>query len=288
MDRFSKTHPMVQFVFFGITFLTVLTVNNPFFSIICLSGAILYRAKNKCKSILKSVLTSVILIVTTAVFNMLFVHYGKIVFFEINALPCTAESFLYGANQGVILSAVILWFISFGELFDSEKIIYIFRFAPKIALIFSMVLGFIPRFNRKIKQIREAKQALKGCDGSTNFREKINNAVSTFSALITYSLESSIITAQSISARKYNPKAISLKRYKYTLFDILSILFLIILCTIIIFEKSVGHISFTFNPTIKNEYLSKTGIACFAVIQLFPLFIDLWEDMQWKLSNAKT
>lgn len=287
MDRFSKLHPLTQFIFFILTFFLVLCINNPFFSIICLFSALLYRAKIKFDTILKSIGMAVVLILMTAVFNMLFVHYGENVIFEINALPCTVESLLYGANQGTVLSSVILWFISFGEIFDSERVIYICRFTPKTALIFSMVLGFIPRFNKKIIQIREAKQALRGAENTNTLKEKLKNAINTFSALITYSLESSIITAQSMNARQYNPKAISPRRFRYTLYDITAILLLLVLCAVVIYEKLAGHILFTFNPKISNVHLSPAGIICFAMIQLFPLIIDLWEDMQWKLSNAK-
>lgn len=287
MNRFSKLHPLAQFIFFMLTFFLVLCINNPFFSVLCLLCAVLYRTKIKSDTLLKSIGMAVVLILTTAVFNMLFVHYGETVFFEIRALPCTAESFLYGANQGTMLSAVILWFVSFGEIFDSERILYLFRFTPKIALIFSMVLGFIPRFNKKIIQIGEAKRALNGGVYDASAKEKMKEALSNFSALITYSLESSIITAQSMNARKYNPKAISPGRFRYTFSDIAALVLLIVLCAVIVYEKAIGHIQFTFNPKISSTQFSPAGIICFAILQLFPLILDLWEDMQWKLSNAK-
>ena len=273
MNRFSKLHPLAQFIFFMLTFFLVLCINNPFFSALCLLCAVLYRTKIKSDTLLKSIGMAVVLILTTAVFNMLFVHYGETVFFEIRALPCTAESFLYGANQGAMLSAVILWFVSFGEIFDSERILYLFR--------------FIPRFNKKIIQIREAKRALNGGVYDASAKEKMKEALSNFSALITYSLESSIITAQSMNARKYNPKAISLGRFRYTFSDIAALVLLIVLCAVIVYEKAIGHIQFTFNPKISSTQFSPAGIICFAILQLFPLILDLWEDMQWKLSNAK-
>ena len=218
---------------------------------------------------------------------MLFAHYGEDVLFNVKDTQFTLETLFYGFNQGMVVSSVILWFIAFGEIMDSEKIIYILRLTPKCALIFSMVLGFMPRFIKKHYDIKAAKTALYGNSTPKGFRNKLKSSAENFSALVSYSLESSIITSDSMLARGYNPKAVRYNRFKITAKDVFALLILTAFAVCVFVQMLRGEIIFVFDPEIYSESFSALAFSAFVLFQLFPLIVDLWEDLLWRLSIAK-
>lgn len=287
MDRFSKLHPIVLLFYYLAVLVIVLSAGHPVFSGICLAGAILYCMKIKGSSALSSLKFVFFLLIFVSLFNMLFAHYGENVLFKIKDTAFTLEALFYGFNQGLVLSAVILWFDAFSHCFDSEKVICVFRFTPKFALIFSMVLGFIPRFTKKLSDIRDAQLGLCGGEQPKNLKERILQSRDNLSALITYSLESSIITSDAMDARGYNPRAVRKSRFRFTLTDAVVLTLLTGLAAAVFIIKTRGGISFIFQPAVSFENLSLTALLCFTVLELMPVSIDLLEEARWKLSSAK-
>lgn len=284
MDRFSKLHPLLHIVYFLMMFVFVLSINNPFFSAISLLSALLYGVKIRGKNILASLKLVVVMLFVVSAFNMLFAHYGEDALFTIRDTRFTAEALFYGFNQGMVLGSVMLWFGAFSRVMDSERVCYLLRFSPRIALLFSMILGFIPRFTKKLEDIRDAKLGLNGGKPPKN---KIRDALDNLSSLVSYSLEASIITADSMTARGYNPRAVRAGRYKISASDISLLVLSIALCVLIIVEKARGNLLFIFDPFISSEAFSVIAFASFCVLSLLPLFIDLWEDLLWTLSRSR-
>lgn len=283
-DRFSKFHPLLHTAFFMLVFVFVLSINNPIYSAVSFVTALIYSARLNGK-LFSSIRFSVAVLIFVSAFNMLFAHYGVTELFTIKDTRFTLEALFYGFNQGLVLCSVMLWFGAFSRIMDSEKVVYILRFTPKIALIFSMILGFVPRFTKKLEDIRDAQL---GLNGGASSNKKFRQALDNFSALISYSLESSIITADSMTARGYNPRAVRGGRYKFRVDDFVLMAVIIAIAALVLVQKGAGNISFVFDPMIYSESFSISAICGFAVFQLLPIIIDLWEDALWKLSNAKS
>ncbi len=284
MDRFSKLHPIFHFLYFIGMFVLVVSVYNPFFVLPSLVGALLYELKIRGKEALSSFKFSVIMIFVIGLFNMLFAHYGITVLFTIRDTELTLEAMFYGINQGFVVAAMVLWFGIFGRVVDSEKVIYAFRFAPKSALLFSMVLGFIPRFTKKLNDIETAALAL---DGGKKPKNKLKSALNNLSALVTYSLESSVVTADSMTARGYNPKAVRYSRYKFKLADGVLIVLSFVCLVYVIFAKASDKITFVFDPRIYSKTFDITAFVLFLLLSFLPLIIDLTEELLWKISYVK-
>ncbi len=287
MDRFARLHPAVHFVFFLFTFFFLLSVNNPFFSALSLVAALLYTAVTEKKRIFSSIRLCFVMILLVGTFNFLFAHYGENILFTVGDVEFTLQALFYGLNQGMVLCGFILWFSALSRIFDSEKVMYFLRFAPKSALIFSMVLGFLPRFRNKAQDIRDARLALNNGKRDTTLRGKWRDSIAVLSALVTYSLESSIITARSMNARGYNPRARRPGRYRVSVADVALLLLILAAGGVVIFEKLSGNIVFIFEPIISNERFSVFAVSAFCVMQLLPFVIDVLEDMRWKLSASK-
>ena len=281
MNAFAKTHPLVQSAFYLFSLVIVIAFNNPFISAVSLFSAIVYSLFTK--KAMKNIAFSFIVIAVVALFNFTFAHYGNNVLFKISETPFTLNALFYGLNQGAVVAATLLWFTAFGRGMDSEKLLYMFRFTPKLALMFSMILGFIPRFLDKGRDIREAQAAL--CGGEE--KKKITASINVFSALITYSLESSIITADSMKARSYNPKAQRAGRYKFSAGEAVMLLTVILLGSFVVFQKAIGNLSFVFDPDIYILKLSIPALICFFILEIMPCALELTENIRWKKSFAK-
>lgn len=286
MDRFSKTHPIFQFVFFVCVFVLIVSVYNPVFAGASLLCGVLYDFVLRKKEAFKSLGFVLAIVFVVSLFNMLFAHYGVDVLFKIGNTEFTFQALFYGLYQGVMLASFLIWFGLFSRIVDSEKVTYLFRFSPKLALLFSMVLGFIPRFSRKLKEIEDAQLGLNPKKYQTK-KERFKQGLSNLSALITYSFESSIVTSNSMEARGYNPRAVKPSRYKIKLTDIVLIMLALGISLYVIYSKLSEKTSFVFEPKTYFESFDVLAVILFCVLCLTPIIIDLVEGIKWKLSAVK-
>ena len=285
---FFKLHPAVLALYFAFVLGITLTFNNPFVSAVSLICGVIYTLVLKGRRVYKTALFSLITVAAVGVFNMLFAHYGADVLFTVGKTDFTLESLAYGLNQGAVLASSLIWFTLLGSALDSGRIIYLLRFAPKTALLFSMVLGFIPRMLEKLSDIRTARAALFGGRENTGFKQRLSEDVKCLSALVTYALESSIITARSMQARGYNPKAVRGERYRYAEQDLLITTAVLFLSVYIIIQKITGNFAFEFEPYLVSKRLSIPALISFALLALIPSAADLWENIRWKQLSSKT
>ncbi len=287
MKRLEKLHPVTQLFFFALTLIIPLIFNNPYFSLASLSAAILYTVVSDGKKALKTLLYSFIAVLLIGVFNMAFAHWGETVLFSVKSVSFTLESLVYGFNQGILLASVLIWFTLLGRCVDSERVIYLFRFSPKLALIFSMVLGFIPRFIKKAGEIKEARLALDGGRKPEGMKNKIRFTLDNFSALVSYSLESSVITSNSMEARGYNPKAVRISRFSIKTVDTVLIILFSAVMLFALIQYGAGNIKFVFQPVMYTKRLSLPALILFFIAELYPFISVLWENLRWKLLSVK-
>ena len=283
MSAFAKTHPVVQLAFFVVSIVLAMAANHPFFTVTTLLCAVLYAFVIKGTKALKTLSFALAVTVLAALANFVFVHYGATTLFTVGQVAFSVEPLFYGFHQGMLAASLLIWLTALSVAIDSEKVIYLFRFAPKTALVFSMVLGFIPRFLQKISDIREAQLALNGGKREHRFQALLSD----FSALVSYSLECSVVTSQSMSAREYNPKAVMPSRYPLRVADALWLVLINAVAVWVIVQKVRGNIAFDFEPWMNNEALSLTAGGLFILLELLPTLLDTTEMLAWKLSAAK-
>ena len=144
MTAFAKLHPVTKVAFFVAAFVLTLAAGNPVFSAISLCTALLCMTQSGGRAFFNSTVFSLIIVAVAGLFNMLFAHYGNTVLFTVGDTDFLLEPLFYGLNQGVVMVGVMLWFRVLSYVQDSAETAYLFRFAPRTALLFSMVLGFLP------------------------------------------------------------------------------------------------------------------------------------------------
>lgn len=283
MDRFSKYNPKAVFLFFVFTIVLSLLLFHPVFLAVSFVGSFLYKLKLDGKSAFLYFLKFILpLIFLTAVFNFLFTHYGQTVLFNLFEMNFTLEGLFYGFCQGIMLGTVILWFSVYSKVVTADKLLCVFgRFLPNTALIFSMVLGFIPRLKKNIAEINDARLLVK------NDENKFKKAISSFSALITMTLEESISLSDSMKARGFGKGRTVYSKYRFSYKDFFLVLTTAALSAVLIILKIQGKTEFIFEPVMYMQSISVTGVFSFAFLSFLPLIIDLAEDMKWHFLKQK-
>lgn len=206
---FKGCHPMVSALYFLFVISIAMFSNHPAFLAIAFFGALINSIFFKGKQAVKTCcLLFVPVFIIVPLINALNVHKGVTVLFYLNDNAITLEACVYGMVQAVLLSGIILWFVSINEIMSSDKWIYLIgRKAPGIGLLVSMVLRFVPMLKRRYEQIHQAQICMGRKSGIRQFFKEC-------SILIAWSLESSIDTSDSMEARGYGLKG----RSSYHLF----------------------------------------------------------------------
>lgn len=266
MDRFSKFHPIVSFSFFALAITLTLTFSKPLYLSASFLGALFYLLRLKGRSVLAKLFKFILpLILFVGVFNMIFVRRGETVLFAIGDYNFTREALIFGFNTGLMLASVIMWFDAYNEVVTSEKFMSLFgKIAPNLALLFCMVLRFIPLMEKTAREIKESQIGL-GAE-----TKGVKNTIKRFSALISISLERSVEAANSMQARGFGMgRRTQYSRFSFKLSDLIVLLFIAIF-----FALSI-------------VFRSNLNIIPFLIYSLFPLASDLTEDAKWLYLKSK-
>ena len=283
-------HPMSAFVFFALVFAVTLLTWNPalcavsFFCALALD--IRLRGKKAAASFFTFILPTVLLI---TLFNMFFAHYGVTVLFTLRSgNNVTLEATVCGLVYGVRTACTVLWLFSFNEIMTEDKFIFLFgRISPRLAVVFSMALRFIPLFSESSREIEKARRGIGIDSKSGSIFDRFRNSVHVFSILVTRSLEHAVDTASSMSARGYSLKGrTNCSFYPLRAFDIvLSVVSAFAALAVLAFSKSLFA---KFNPVISiAPFSAKGAFACalFFALCALPLIFDVSEEKLWSISN---
>lgn len=292
-DEFARYHPLVNLLYFTFVLGFSMVLRHPVYQGISLFCAAAYSIQcTGKKGWLFSLKYAVPLIVLTALINPAFNHEGiTILRYLPLGNPLTLESILYGISSGVMLASVLLWFTGVNRVFTTDKCVYLFgRVLPSLSLLVSMTLRFIPRFHRQIETVKEAQKCL-GIDTENGaLFTRVKNALRVFSIVVTWSLENSIETADSMKSRGYGlgrRTAYSIyrleERDKFGIGIILA-LGIPVLCGIV-----SGGAAFRFYPSIRIAAFSPVNCllqaAYFALCGL-PVILNRREDAAWNAMRS--
>lgn len=291
--RFILMHPVVTASYYTIVIGILMFSNSPLFLISAIIIGMSYDMLLKgSKSLRNNLFIILFMSFLTVLINSLFTHNGSTVLFYLGNNRVTLEAACYGFVMALMLSGVMIWFSSFNVVMTSEKLIYIFgRFAPVLGLTLSMIFRFVPLLRTRFELIREGQRALYAGD-EKSFVGKIRQLGKEVSILVSWSLESSIESADSIAARGYGLKG----RTSYNLFklrsaDLLALFASIVLGGITTVSYAVGVNKLYYYPVIKvvesePKWLEFAGFISFMTLLVMPLAIDLFGELKWKRSRS--
>ena len=290
MRSFSDYNPISVFVFYACVIVPVMFCVNPVLMCISLAGALSFLFAKQGQKAAKKLIYLVFPLIG-AVINPLFVHKGTTNLFILNNNPITLESVIYGLVMGLMISATILWFSSFNSIMTSDKLLYIFGTAsPKIALILSMALRYIPLYGKQVKKVRQAQQVM-GLYKEDNAIDKIRAGARIFSVMVSWALENGVITADSMTARGYGVT----KRTRFSIFrwfrqDCMLLAASLVLTAVLVASMAISGLDYIWYPKIEapaGGAFSAAAYICYAVLAFTPSYLQIREETRWRSLQQK-
>lgn len=289
MRSFSQLNPIVITIYFVSVLGIVMFCLNPIILLVSLFGAVALNLIINGFKDRRSHMYTIVLFVILSLINPFVSHNGVTVLFVMNNKPITFEALIYGIASGVMIVSVLYMFRTFSVIMTSDKLLYIFGgVSPKLALILSMALRYVPLFNRQAKKVENTGKAL-GIYKEDNVVDNFKGKLRIFGVMVTWALENGIITADSMTARGYGVG----KRSRFSEFRIYKddIIFLI-LCVVLSGFTIIGikDLEFVFYPAIKMSELTITGMVgyiSYGILVSLPIIIEVKESLKWKYLRSK-
>ena len=290
-SEFGRFHPVVQFVYFISVIFFSMFIREPVFLGISLVFSLAYSVYLGEKTALKAVFLFIVpMFLLIATINPLFNHGGVTIWFYLpDGNPFTMESLVYGLISGGLFSCTMLWCICLRYIMTSDKVIYLFgRTAPKLSLLISMILGFIPKLSAHFREVRYAQKNIGRDITDGNFRERIANSVRIISAMLQWVMENSVDTANSLESRGYGlPKRTSFSLFKFEKRDFF-ILAVTGLCDVLIMRGYFsGELEFEYFPMISEIKPNLFLISVYMILSVMPLILDISEERKWRYTELK-
>ena len=279
-DPFSRCHPAVNFLYFVAVIGFGVVIQHPAYAIAGLLGASVYYMLLHGKQGLSMLRAMAGMLLLITLLNPLINTQGEHVLLHLFGRPYTLEAMVYGGILGIIFALTMIWFGCYSKVLTSDKFTALFgNLIPALSLLLVMVLRLIPAFTRKSKQIATARSAIgKGTDNASSNREKLRSGVGILSALTDWSLEGSIITADSMRARGYGcAKRTNFHIYRLCRRDVLLIACMAVLSMVVLFS---GGMETEFTPYFYCDYIT-IGFLAYCALLLIPSIMYMREAIVW-------
>jgi len=292
MKSFASMHPVVLFLYYvSVVFMTMFMM-HPAILILSLIGALLFFFMlEPKKNFFKDIGFYSLVFLLIAMTNPIFVHRGETILFFLNDNPVTKEAFIYGIVIAAMLVAIIFWSKSYTLLMTSDKFVYLFgKAVPKLSLIISMALRFIPLFKTQMKKVNQTQKTL-GIYTSKSIIDRILSGVRTFNSLLTWSLENSISQADSMKARGYGLRGrtnFSLFKWNSRDYSFLVIIGGIFLTVMYLNMKNIYKFNYypltsTFDFSMKHLM----QLSIILILMILPALVEVKENLQWRYYKSK-
>lgn len=293
-DAFSRYHPGVNFLYFGFIFGFTMVFMHPIFLLVSLVCAFIYSVELKGKKAIKfNLLFLLPTLLITALINPVFNHEGAtIITYFHTGNPLTLESITYGLAAATMLVAIVTWFTCYNEIMTSDKFVYIFgRIIPGLSLILSMALRFVPKFKNQTKTVSEAQRSVGRDVSNGGVFERIRHGITILSIVVTWALENSIETADSMKSRGYGlPGRTAFSIYNFDKRDKKVITVIAILGVYILVGGILGALKWRYFPTMEGKPLGIFPISlwiAYFILCMTPIIVNREEERQWRATKSK-
>ena len=292
MRFFERYHPAALLAYFAAVLLIAMFAGSPLTAALALAGGLCFAATmTTAKEKLADLTFYLPLVLLVTVTNPLFSHNGVTPLFFLNGRAVTLEAILYGAGLGVTLWAVLLWCRCWSRIMTSEKLLYLFgRVIPKLSLVLSMALRYVPLLRRQAKKLERAQQVL-GLYASERYFDRLRSKLAVYSGLVGWSLENAVEVSRSMKARGYGLKGrTAYANYHFTRRDAALLTFSLCAAGLYLTAGVLGYGSFTYYPAlsgIDTRPLALAGEAAFAALAFAPFLIEGRQTLQWNFCKSK-
>lgn len=288
-DVFQQYHPLVNFLYFTLVLGFSMALTHPLAQGISLFSAIWYAVRCEgAKAAVFSLKFCLPMLLVTAFINPAFSHEGvTILLYFPTGNPLTLESILYGLSAGLMLATVLMWFASFNRVITSDKFIYLFgRIIPALSLVLSMTLRFIPKFKSQMDTVTEAQRSIGRDVSQGSLWQRTKTAIIILSIMITWVLENTIETADSMKSRGYGLKGRSaFSIYRMDDRDRTALAWFGFCGFYLLAGQIASAIGFRYFPSVRYAALDRTTIPFYMVyfaMCMTPGVLNALEERKWK------
>lgn len=291
-DTFSTYHPVINFIFFIGAFLFGMILMHPAYLLCSLILSAVYYLTIKGSGGVKYILGMLPLFLGLSVANPIFNPSGETVLFTyLNGRNFTLEALCYGLVLSALFVSVINWFASYNAVMTSDKFLYLFgKWIPSLSLVLTMVLRFVPTYQKRITQISSARKCIGMSAGDGSSKEKAEHGLTIVSALTSWALEGGIVTADSMRSRGYGTgKRTSFSLYRWEKRDKSLLLVMMICIGGVLASVVLGGSYAEFLPFIKIEMNGYTvmGLIFYSIFLAIPTVLNIGEDILWHILRSK-
>ena len=160
-----------------------------------------------------------------------------------------------------------------------------------LSLVLSMTLRFVPKFKAQLGQVSLAQQCVGRDAGSGSLLQRLKNATTILSIMVTWALENAIETADSMKSRGYGlPGRTAFSIYRWEERDKNAIVWLLFCGLYILSGWLAGGLYWRYFPTMKGATLSPFAASFYLVylaLCLTPLLINICADWSWRKMTDK-
>ncbi len=282
-----RYHPAVAFVSFGAVIGLSVFLLHPVCLAISLLCAVCEAHVLGCRLRTRTV---VAVVLTAACMNGLFSHRGvTVLLYFPTGNPLTAEALYYGLAAGGMLAALLGWCSCLQQVMTSERIMTLMgRVTPYGALLLSMILRFFPQLRAKSDALRMGLDGLRGGEPKTK-REQLRRNAAQWGALFRWSMEHSVVTADSMISRGYGlGKRTSFSREIFSLRDGLAVGWMLLLTVCVAVQARC--LSYHYDPIPGSAapwQMQLLPLIAYALLCVTPILIEGWEVIRWRIYRSR-
>ena len=289
MRRFADHNPVALAVYFLAAAGSCMFTMEPVILVLSLTGALGGLAVLGMARSWRMHLYTALLFAGLTLINPLISHNGVTVIFVMNHNPVTLEALIYGAAAGGMIVAVMYWFRAFTGVMTSDKLLYIFgSLSPKLALMLSMALRYVPLFTRQTTLVSQSQRAM-GLYKDDNLIDRLRGGMRVFSVMVTWTLENGIITADSMAGRGYGTG----RRTRFAIFrwrgaDVRLMLASLLLAACTLY--GLAGRTFAYYPAIAASPVTlrvMIGYIAYGSLTLLPVIITGKEAAVWRCLRSR-
>lgn len=289
---FLACHPAVNLLYFALVLTFSMFFLHPLCLAVSLCTALWCAAQlNGGAAVRRTALWLAPTMLLAALVNFAFNHEGATILTYLpSGNPLTLESIAYGFAAATMLAAVVLWFSCWNTVMTSDKLMHLFgRLVPALSLLLSMTLRFVPRFQAKFREVTAARRGM-GLYAEKGWLQKLKSAVTVFSAMVTWSLENAVETADSMKSRGCGlPGRTAFSLYRFRRRDRRLLLWLTACGLYIAAGWALGGVRWRYYPTLRGVLApySASVLLAYFLLCLTPVLLQRKEARTWSSIASK-
>ncbi len=292
-DRLFSHHPYVGALYFLGVLGFGMFYTKPEFLLLSAGLSTHYYRSLKGDQALKRIAGLLLAALGIALLNPFFSAFGeRVLFTYLGGRTYTAEALIYGFTTGGLFYNMMMWFGSYHLFMTSERYAYLLRnMAPSISLLLVMIQRLLPFLHHKYKAMEDARRVMGRENQEETLLERIREGAVLFSALLGWTLEGSISTADSMISRGYGLPGRSsfslytLKKEDRLLLIYMASLFLMLLLSLFIGDP--GGVRASSIEGMRPLFLSLGTPGVYGLFLATPLILNLLEDIKWFILKSE-